>query len=341
MAGSIVGDAVVVGEQSEASKIYNKGYFGTMQGGKLRLHLIEAAFLVEVERLVVEHRGEPVSLHDLMNYGLTVDANFEITYLVFRDLRQRGYVAKIDPEGLNLYPRGGAPHSHQPIYLVQALSERAPFSMAAVLQHIRDMQSRKLMLGVADEEGDLTYYYAKFFRMRGSQEEPHAYHGEITLLGDRSMVWDTGLARRLQDHYVGRDFGGGVMQLSLMETAYLLEKGARVLRNGQLLTLEEFLAYAQTIQPDIARRLRAYQDLRGRGLVPKTGFKFGSHFRVYREELGEGHAPYLVHVVPDHYTSTWTEISRAVRLANSVRKQMIFAVTGEEVEYVRLKRMTP
>lgn len=341
MAGEIVDDMVMVEEQSEASKIYNKGYFGTMQGGKLRLHLIEAAFLVEGERLEVEHQGEAVSLPYIMNYGLTVDPHFEITYLVFRDLRQRGYVAKIAPEGLNLYPRGGAPHSHRPIYLVQPLSERAIFSMATILQHIQDMHKRKFMLGVADEEGDLTYYYAKFFRMRGALEEPDAYHGDITLLGDRSIVWDRSLSAHLQENFIGRDFGNGVVQLSLTETAYLMEKGASVLRNGSVCTLEDFLAYAQDIQPDIARRLRVYKDLRGRGMVPKTGFKFGSHFRVYRQEPGGGHAPYLVHVVPDHYTSTWTEISRAVRLANSVRKQMIFAVVGEKVEYVRLKRVTP
>jgi tRNA-intron endonuclease len=113
------------------------------------------------------------------------------------------------------------------------------------------------------------------------------------------------------------------------------------MRNGASLTLEDFLAYAQNIQPDIARRLRVYQHLRSRGLVPKTGFKFGSHFRVYRQEIGEGHAPYLVHVIPAEYTATWAEISRAVRLANSVRKQMIFAVVGEDISYVRLKRMTP
>jgi len=341
MAGTIVNGTVVVEQQSEASKIYNKGYFGTMHRGRLYLHVIEAAFLVEVGRLEVIYDGLPVSLASLMEYGLQVNHNFEIMYLVFRELRQRGYAVKIGDDGLDLYPRGGAPHSHNPAFLVKPLSERSLFSIVDVLAHIEGMGTRKLMLGVADEEGDLTYYYAKFFRIRGTLDEPDTYPGDIMVLGDRSMVWDEVLSVRLQNNFIGRDFGDGVVQLSLMETAYLVEKGAHARYGGEVLTLEAFLAHAQTIQPDIARRLQVYKNLRSRGLIPKTGFKFGSHFRVYRQKIGESHAPYLVHVISADYTSTWAEISRAVRLANSVRKQMIFAVVGEDISYVRLKRMTP
>ena len=312
-----------------------------MHHGCLYLHLIEASFLVEVGRLEVTYDGLPVSLGFLMEYGLQVNPNFEIMYLVFRELRHRGYAVKISDTGLDLYPRGGAPHSHDPTFLVKPLSERSQFSIVDILAHIGSMGTRKLMIGVADEEGDLTYYYAKFFRIRGMMNEPDTYHGTIMVLGDRSMVWDEALSIRLQNNFIGRDFGAGVVQLSLLETAYLVEKGAHIIYAGNVLTLEKFLEYAQAIQPDIARRLRVYKNLRSRGLIPKTGFKFGSHFRVYRQEIGEVHAPYLVHVISADYTSTWAEISRAVRLANSVRKQMIFAVVGEDISYVRLKRMTP
>jgi len=101
MAGTIVNGTVVVEQQSEASKIYNKGYFGTMHRGRLYLHVIEAAFLVEVGRLEVIYDGLPVSLASLMEYGLQVNHNFEIMYLVFRELRQRGYAVKIGDDGLD------------------------------------------------------------------------------------------------------------------------------------------------------------------------------------------------------------------------------------------------
>ncbi|MCD6299282.1 MAG: tRNA-intron lyase [Thermoplasmata archaeon] len=343
MAGKIRDGKVVIENRSEAIRTYNKGYFGKMRGETLHLHIIEASFLVEVGRLEVEKDGEIVSLNELMEYGMNVHPNFEISYLVFRDLRQRGYVVKIpeNEESLDVYPRGGAPHSHTPAYTVKAISERSPFSISVISGWIGGMDDKKLILGIADEEGDLTYYAAKFFRMRGKVEEPEFYEGRITVMGDRSMVWDVELAKKLQDNFVGRTFGDDTVQLSLMETAYLSEKGAEVFRGSKKLSPKSTIRYARKIQPDIERRLCAYRDLRKAGLIPKTGFKFGSHFRVYREQIGEGHAQYLVHVIPENYMSTWTEISRAVRLANSVRKQMIFAVVGSGIEYIRLKRLTP
>ena len=343
MAGKICGSEVVVEGQSEAIRTYNKGYFGKMRRETLHLHLIEASFLVEVGRLEVEKDGRTIGLSELMSHGMAVHPNFEISYLVFRDLRQRGYVVKISEngDGLDLYPRGGAPHSHSPSSLVKAISERSPFSISQISKWIYELKDKKLVLGIADEEGDLTYYAAKFFRMRGKMEEPGRYDGQITVMGDRSMVWDEELAKKLQENFVGRTFEENVVQLSLMETAYLAEKGAKIFRGKKKISLKTFIKYAKKIQPDIERRLTAYKDLRKGGLIPKTGFKFGSHFRVYRERIGEGHAQYLVHVIPEDYTSTWTEISRAVRLANSVRKQMIFALAGNNIGYIRLKRLTP
>ncbi len=341
MPGHLRDNEVVVDEQSEATRHYNKGYFGYIEGTTLHLDVIEAAFLAESDRLEVLRDGRPMSLQELMLHGIRRDPAFEIRYLVYRDLRQRGYVADTNEQAMNLYPRGGAPHSHEPDFLVKALSERSPFSIRDIAMLLHALQRRRLMVGIVDEEGDLTYYYIKFFRMQGTLEEHGGYDGVITLLGDRSMVWDAALAGELQQQYVGRTFGDDVVQLSLMETAYLAEKGATVHRNGDALSFEEFMDHARGIQPDIERRLMAYKSLRGKGLVPKTGFKFGSHFRVYRRPIGEGHAPYLIHVLPEDFTSTWTEVSRAVRLANSVRKEMIFARVADGVEYIRLKRITP
>lgn len=341
MAGKISDNEVVVENPSEAIRNYNKGYFGRMVGETLHLHILEASFLMEAGRLKIEKNGKKVNLNELMDYGMAVYPNLEISYLVFRDLRQRGYVARISEDGLDLYPRGGAPHSHSPIYLVKAISERSPFSISQISEWIRGLNKKRLMLGITDEDGDLTYYSVKFFRMRGKMVKEEEYHGKITLLGDRSLVWDDALSEKLQKNFIGRTFEEGVVQLSLIETAYVAEKGAEIFRGKKKQSFGNFIKYAKKIQPDIERRLYVYKDLRSSGLVPKTGFKFGSHFRVYREQLGEGHAPYLVHVIPENYKSTWTEVSRAIRLANSVRKQMIFARVGDGIEYIRPKRLTP
>lgn len=341
MAGKVLDDEVVIEDRSEATRNYNKGYFGTMKGGKLHLHLIEASFLVEMKRIEVEKEGKRLSLQDLMNYAISLHKNFEIDYLVFRDLRQRGYVVKICDEGFDLYPRGGSPSSTSPAYLVKAISERSPFLLSHLSKWIEETKNKALLIGIGDEEGDLTYYSAKFFRMRGKMKEEEAYEGEITLLHDRCMVWDELLAKKIQKNFIGRVFGEASIQISLTEAAYLAEKGATIIKNGRKISIKTFFKHAKKIQPDIEMRFDVYRHLWQKGLIPKTGYKFGSHFRVYRENPDKGHAPYLVHVLPSNYISTWTEISRAVRLAHSVRKQMVFASVGENIDFIRLKRVTP
>ncbi len=341
MVGKVVDSEVVIEDQSEATRNYSKGNFGTMKRGTLHLHFIEASFLVEMGRIEVKKDGKQLSLQTVMNYALPLHKNFEIDYLVFRDLRQRGYVVKICDEGFELYPRGGAPPSSSPVHLVKAISERTPFHLSYLLEWMKETKNKALLIGIGDEEGDLTYYSVKFFRMRGKMKEEDSYKGNITLLHDRCMVWDEVLAEKIQKNHIGRIFEKGSTQISLTEAAYLAEKGAIVMKDGRKKLLKTFLKHAKKIQPDIEIRLRVYTHLWQRGLIPKTGYKFGSHFRVYREDPDKGHAPYLVHVLPIDYASTWTEISRAIRLAHSVRKQMVFACVGDNIDFIRLKRVTP
>jgi len=83
--------------------------------------------------------------------------------------------------------------------------------------------------------------------------------------------------------------------------------------------------------------------LREKGLILKTGFKFGSHFRVYKA-TNQKHSPDLIHVLPEEHVFSMPELARAVRLAHGVKKRMIFSFTekvGEEIHirYVDIGRM--
>ena len=135
------------------------------------------------------------------------------------------------------------------------------------------------------------------------------------------------------------------MQLSLLETAYLLEMEVLIVRDaktGRKINLSQFKKKAERIQPDFDVRLEVYKDLKSRGLIVKTGFKYGTHFRVYKGDPENEHAFYLVHAVSSTYHSTWPEISRAVRLAHGVKKELLWGrVMEKKEEYVRLKRVRP
>ena len=350
MAGELVGDRVVVEDPAEGSALHNRGFFGRPRaGGGLDLDLLEAIYLVEADRLEVRGKGRAVPARELFRAATTAVDSFEIRYLVYRDLRQRGYVveARTGPVDFQVYPRGGAPRKTPSRYWVRAVSERAVFDLAELLERAEEAAGvrKTLLLGLVDEESDLTYYSVREAQPKGHRpvERPN---GRIVahFLGDRAVVIDEDEARAL--HAAGF-FGkviGRRLQLSLLETAYLAKAGFVEVRNGTTdrpIRLARLVKEAAAVQPDFSLRLRAYEDLIDRGVISKTGFKFGSHFRAYEGDPETHHAKYLVHVVPKGHRGAWPEISRAVRLAHGVKKQILFGEVGDGVRYVKLERVRP
>jgi len=97
MPGKLVGDTVVVEEEREASQIYSKGFFGYPQsGGSLHLDLLEALHLLEGDRIEVFADDKKIDFAELMMRAAALHNDLETRFIVYRDLRQRGYVVKTD-----------------------------------------------------------------------------------------------------------------------------------------------------------------------------------------------------------------------------------------------------
>ena len=259
----------------------------------------------------------------------------ETRFIVYRDLRQRGYVVKNDSGELNfrLYPRGGTPTTTQTNLWVLAISERDIFNIVELMRQA-DMSQRtrkELLLAVVDEEGDITYYTAENADPKGELNDNAMKEVPEGLLMEGSiLVLDESHGTKLYQYgFYGKKIGK-MLQLSFIETAYLIEHGQLSLRavgTGRKMAERTFLKRAKEIQPDFDMRLLAYSDLRSRKLVVKTGFKYGTHFRVYKGDPSSHHSEYLVHAVPDNYSTVWAEISRAIRLAHGVKKDILFAAS--------------
>lgn len=162
------------------------------------------------------------------------------------------------------------------------------------------------------------------------------------LIEDRVLVDNKPDADRLQQKGFGRK-SGDKLELSLLEALYLLEKGSLKLElDGRDAVASDLTS--RVVEKDFPLRYRVYSDLRERGYITKTGFKFGAHFRVYeRGGFPSEHSKYLVHCVTETNIFSFPELSRAVRLAEGVKKTLVFAVVDEEgdVTYYSINRMTP
>ncbi len=164
------------------------------------------------------------------------------------------------------------------------------------------------------------------------------------LKDDKIIIEDEKTASKLQQKSFGKKVGnGGRLELSLVEGLYLIDRGSITIVDGKReITVDDIIKIAK--EDDFGLKCKVYADLRERGHIVKTGFKFGAHFRVYgRGESISEHSKYLVHVVPETAVYLFHEVSRIVRLAHGVKKDIIFAVVDDEgdITYYKIERVTP
>ncbi len=127
--------------------------------------------------------------------------------------------------------------------------------------------------------------------------------------------------------------------LSLYEAFYLLQKGKLVLDMGE----EAFLRHASSVEEQFLARYAVFKDIRDRGYVVRTGFKFGTHFRVYPrgKKPGEAHTQYVVYVLSEEQRFEPADIARLVRVATGIRTKLLFAMVDSEndVVYYKIERV--
>jgi len=159
-----------------------------------------------------------------------------------------------------------------------------------------------------------------------------------------------------KEKYYGKIIDSGdkeQLDLSLIEAMHLLNKGELILKDGKkkLKKDDAFLKFC-AVDDEFPQKYTVYADLRERGYIVKSGFKFGTHFRVYSRGVNpykEGpkhqkeHTKWVVHAVPENYTLSYQEMSRAVRLAQNIRTKMLWAVVDSENEptYYEIVRIRP
>jgi tRNA-intron endonuclease, archaea type len=345
--------SVRIDDPATASAVYAKGYFGTLApDGGLRLDRYESVYLSEMGRIdLPPARGGGPVWPVLFRRAVRADPGFAVRYLVFRDLRQRGYVVRASPPpvAFAVLPRGGVPNKTPSRFWVEARSEREPFDLAriATLAERAQTARRALWLAVVDEESDLTYYRVRRPTPNGAlPPRALAAPADGWLSEDRVTVHDAEAVDRLGRELAYGSRIGARLELSLIEAAYLAADGQLKLRDatsGRSVPLERLERRARRLDPRFVERLAAYRDLRARRLVVKTGFKYGAHFRAYPRNPEHSHARYLVQAVPATHVAAWPEVAGGVRVAQGVRKEFLLAAVRPDapVAFLSLERIRP
>ncbi len=128
---------------------------------------------------------------------------------------------------------------------------------------------------------------------------------------------------------------GRLNKLDIYETLFLMESGVLSLANSKR---NDIVKIATSRRKEFPMLYEVYKDWRDRGYIIKTGFKFGTHFRVYfpgarpvkQEEKDWTHSRHVIQVFPRESRLLISEWARAIRVAHSVRKTFILAVPGKK-----------
>lgn len=156
---------VVVASSEQAKSLYDNGY-GTLDESKetLTLSSVEALYLLEEKRIriIEEASGQAVSLSQLVDKFKASDEIVWTKYLIYQDLRRRGYVVR-DGFGygvdFRVYERGGF-GDQAAKYIVYGISEGTPTPIETIREVLRFAQNmkRELILAVVDRRGEVVYY---------------------------------------------------------------------------------------------------------------------------------------------------------------------------------------
>jgi len=192
---------------------------------------------------------------------------------------------------------------------------------------------------VVDDEEELTYYEIKLQKLaEPCNHAPDGMTHEALMVGKSAMVLAaphsdlerSGFGKRLDDER---------LMLAPVELLYLMGKGIIVLKKDSVTVgKEEYFALAGETDAELAEKDKVYTELRGHNFTPRTGYKFGHHFRVY---CGKNvHSDMLVHAVEKETSLPMSVISRSVRMAHSVKKKMLFgAVHTNGIQFIEFARI--
>jgi tRNA-intron endonuclease, archaea type len=168
-------DHVVLANDEDARLLESKG-FGIKEADQYYLKDYEVLYLMYNEKLALKRMtrsrakkttSSPVRLSDVkftdyVSFSLRRDENAWTRFLIFRDLRSRGYVVREGfgfPIDFRVYDRGDY-GTKAAKYIVFGLNEGKTMSLAELRKHVEEMSTmgKEAVIAVVERRGEVIYY---------------------------------------------------------------------------------------------------------------------------------------------------------------------------------------
>lgn len=161
----LYGGNVLTEASNEARELYNKNRFGALKKDKVVLSLFEAFYLMEKDKLEIKGLKEESFLKKTRKKV----KDFTTKYVVFKDLRDRGYIVKTALKfgaEFRVYDKGinpGEDHAKWIVFPVHE-SETMTWHDFSAKNRVAHSTKKRLLIGIVDDEEDVTYYEVNWKR---------------------------------------------------------------------------------------------------------------------------------------------------------------------------------
>jgi len=155
----------VLAESSDITRdIYDKSRFGEpIDKNKFQYALMEAMYLLERDKINIYLKKKSLNFDMFLKLANNLEKDFWTRYRVYRDLRKRGYIVKTALKfgaDFRVYDRGvkpGEDHAKWIVYPVHESDSLTWYEFSAK-NRVAHSTRKSLLIGIVDEEGDVTYY---------------------------------------------------------------------------------------------------------------------------------------------------------------------------------------
>lgn len=153
----------IYSSSEEAFSLCDKSCFGEKKSGKIEYALVEALFLVSENKMAVLSGKKFLNEEQLTKKLKKIDKKIETKLSVFSDLRKKGYIIKTALKfgaEFRVYEKGYKPGESHARWILFTAKEHDSINWHefAAKNRIAHSTNKNLLIGIVDEESDVSYY---------------------------------------------------------------------------------------------------------------------------------------------------------------------------------------
>jgi len=176
--GDLISDHACIFDKTMIHELDLKG-FGELEKEKLFLKQFETLYLLYTKRLILKKGKKQIDFDSFMGLCQKVDPEILTKFLIYRDLRNRGYVVK-DGFGFGsdfrVYERGQFGEKGAK-FLVFGLNEGQQEKMGTLQKKVEEItqMGKEPIIAVIERRGEVIYYKINrmnFYENKSGSDEP-------------------------------------------------------------------------------------------------------------------------------------------------------------------------